>query len=289
MRARFLQFFAGTLFVTSCMGCGDSPVADDLAQREANQIVAELRDHGIEAVTDKERGSKGRYSVSVPSAKFGEAASILSELGLPSEKQPSFIDLVAPSGLLPSSREVEALRLDRAAASEVEILLGQHPAVASVGAVVRVRSIQSGDSPSVSVVIQKRAGSQLDEPPLREIIARAVPGMKPENIVVTIAEQRALPASHSGDTSELVPFLVFWRVPQGDYGGLSLILLGLLVGISALAGVAGYIYGQYSLSRQADAMRLDAIEAGRQMPTISGPLKGTRGDEPDDVEEDKST
>jgi len=261
---RLLSITITLAALASVLGCGESPVADDLAQRDANRIVAELRSRGIEAVTSKERGARGRYSVSVPSSKFGDAAVILNQLGLPEESKPSFSELIEPSGILPSSREVEALRLDRASAAEVESLLSEHPAVVSAGAIVRMRSLQGSDAPTVSVVIQKREGAALDEGAVREIVLRAVPGMRPEGLMVTIAEQRSAPAAAAGaQAGSLVPFLVFWRVPQEDYGGLSLLLLGLLAAISGLAALGGYIFGQYTLSRQTDALRLEGIEGAR--------------------------
>lgn len=273
-----LLFVAGI----SLSGCGDSSVADGLAQRDANEIVAALRARGIEASTEKERGAKGRYTVSVSSDRFGEAAAALTELGLPAEQKLSFGELVAPSGILPSSREVEALRLDRAAAAEIEALLSQHPGVASAGVIVRMRATQSGESPAVSVVVQKRAGDALDEAAVREIVVRAVPGIRPEGIVLMIAEQRPAPVAAQGSGGSLVPFLVFWRVPQDDYGGLSVLLLGLLVGITALAGLAGYIYGQYNFSRHADALRADGLDGGRVVPTIAAPLKRDLGEDEDE-------
>ncbi len=264
-------------------GCGESSVADGVAQREANEIVAALRGRGIEATTAKERGSKGRYTVSVSSERFGEAASLLTELGLPENSNLSFGELVAPSGLLPSSREVEFLRLDRATASELEALLEQHPGVASAGVVVRMRAAPSGEPPSVSVVLQKRADSPLDQQSVRELTLRSVPGLKPEGIVLVVAEQRPVPASAQGDSSSLVPFLVFWRVPQEDYSGLSLLLLGLLMGLSAMAALGGYIYGQYALSRHSDAFRGEGLEAGRVQPTIAAPFERSRDDSDDDA------
>lgn len=267
--------------------CGDSSVADGLAQRDANEIVAALRARGIEASTEKERGAKGRYTVSVSSDRFGEAAAALTDLGLPADQKLSFGELVAPSGILPSSREVEALRLDRASAAEIEALLSQHPGVASAGVIVRMRAAQPGESsavspavsPAVSVVVQKRAGDNLDESAVREIVTRAVPGIRPEGIVLMIAEQRPAPVVAEGSGASLVPFLVFWRVPQDDYGGLSLLLLGLLVGITALAGLAGYIYGQYNLSRHTDVLRTDGLDGGRVVPTIAAPLKRDIGED----------
>lgn len=260
-------------------GCGDSSVADGIAQRDANEIVATLRARGIEASTEKERGSKGRYTVSVPSDRFGEAAATLTELGLPADQKLSFGELLAPSGLLPSSREVEALRLDRAAAAEIEALLSQHPVVSSAGVILRLRAAQPGESPAVSVVIQKRAGELLDESALRSIVVRAVPGIRPEGVVMIVAEQRPPPPVADESDAGLVPFLVFWRVAHEDYGGLSLLLLGLLLGIAGLAGLAGYIYGQYNLSRHTEVVRADGLEGGRIVPTIAGPLKRDLGGE----------
>jgi hypothetical protein len=131
----------------------------------------------------------------------------------------------------------------------------------------------------VSVVVQKRAGDNLDESAVREIVARAVPGIRPEGIVLMIAEQRPAPVVAEGSGASLVPFLVFWRVPQDDYGGLSLLLLGLLVGITALAGLAGYIYGQYNLSRHTDVLRTDGLDGGRVVPTIAAPLNRDIGED----------
>lgn len=279
------RFLLTCLLTASVLGCRESQVADDLAQRDANRIVAELRSRGIEAVTSKERGAKGRYSVSVPSSRFGDAAMILNDLGLPGEAKPSFADLVAASGILPSSREVEAMRLDRASAAEVESLLAEHPAVVSVGAIVRMRSLQGSDAPSVSVIIQKREGSALDELAVRDIVLRSVPGMKPEALMVTIAEQRPAPTLVGIPAADsLVPFLVFWRVPQEDYGGLSILLLGLLAAISGLAALGGYIFGQYNLSRHTDALRLEAIESTKGDPEFR--YLDSRGERNEDEEDE---
>lgn len=275
---RLLRLTMALFLLVAASGCGESSVADGVAQRDANEIVAVLRGRGIDATTAKERGAKGRYSVSVPADRFGEAASVLTELGLPASDKLSFGELVAPSGLLPSSREVESLRLDRAAASELEALLSQHPGIASAGVVVRLRSAPAGEAPAVSVVIQKRLGDSLNDQSVRELVLRTIPGLKPEGIVLLVAEQRPAATVGLENAASLVPFLVYWRVPQEDYGGLSLLLLGLLLGISALAALGGYIYGQYNLSRQAEALRFDGLEGGRIQPTIAGPLKRDSGE-----------
>ena len=46
------------LLLTLVTGCGTSPVADELGQRDANKLVAVLGENGIEATTEKARGAK---------------------------------------------------------------------------------------------------------------------------------------------------------------------------------------------------------------------------------------
>ncbi len=239
------------------VGCASSPVADDVEQREANQIVTILRDNGIDATTEKGRGAKGRYSVKVASSSFGEAVSLLSKLGLPGEKRASFSELMAPHGLLPSSQDVEDLRLDRAMASEVEDLLEGHSAVALASVVVRSHSLPSGGLPSVSIVLQKKRGVDVSPQQIREVVARAVPGVKAEDVLISIGEMPyvAINGSAPGASdANLVPFLVFWKVPATEYRGLAFLLFGLFVLASGLAGIGGYIYGQYSLSKVTDVV-----------------------------------
>ena len=254
-------------------GCGSSPVADDLGQREANQIVAVLRDNGIDATTEKGRGSKARYTVSVASSKFGEAVSLLSKLGLPGEKKASFAELMAPSGILPSSQGVEDLRLDRAIASELEDLLEGHNGVSSANVVVRSHSINSGAESSVSIVILKKKGGALVESDLRQVVGRAVPGVKAENILIAFSEASSAAVGPTGSGS-LVPFLIYWKVPESEYTRLAFLFVALLSLVATLAGVSGYIWGQFSVTRSGDIVSSEV-----------GMAKNRRSEE-EEVEED---
>ncbi len=254
-------------------GCGSSPVADDLGQREANQIVAVLRDNGIDATTEKGRGSKARYTVSVASSKFGEAVSLLSKLGLPGEKKASFAELMAPSGILPSSQGVEDLRLDRAIASEVEDLLEGHNGVSSANVVVRSHSINSGAESSVSIVILKKKGGALVESDIRQVVGRAVPGVKAENILIAFSEAPSAAVGPTGSGS-LVPFLIYWKVPESEYTRLAFLFVALLSLVATLAGVSGYIWGQFSVTRSGDIVSSEV-----------GMAKNRRSEE-EEVEED---
>jgi type III secretory pathway lipoprotein EscJ len=236
-------------------GCSRSPVADDVGQKEANEIVSILRERDIEATVEKLKGGRGRYSVQVASKDFGESVSILASLGLPEEKKASFSDLVAQSGILPSSREVEALRLDRASAAELEELLKGLPGVVAASVVVRSHGLASGVMPSVSAVVQTHPGKVLSSEEVRTLLARTVPGLKSEEIVLSIGEQGS-PRGKFGaserpitETQQLVPFLRIWKVPKDQYAGLATLVVGLIFLVGAIAGLVGYVLGQYFLSR----------------------------------------
>jgi type III secretory pathway lipoprotein EscJ len=239
------------LFVAFSIGCGSSPVADDLVQREANKLVAVLGEHGIEAHVEKGRGSKARYSVQVASGDFGGAVALLTKLGLPAERGASFEDLMAPSGILPPSQDVENLRMDRAISSEVEELLLGHGAVSTVSVIVRSHSIPPGAEPSVSIVAQVKKGTTFDSEKLRDAVSRAVPGVKLSAVSFSVHEQ----AYGDGGVAQepLVPFLTYWKVPVSEYNSLAYLLIGLMSVVAFLTGIAGYIYGQYEALKGGDA------------------------------------
>ena len=241
------------LFLTLLSGCSRSPVADDIAQREANKIVAVLGEHGIEAGTEKSRGSKGRYSVVVASGDFGAAVSLLTKYNLPAEQGASFEELMAPSGILPASADVENLRMDRAIASEVEHLLLGQDGVSSVSVVVRSHSIPRGASPSVSIVAQTSGGT-LDQEKVRELVTKAVPGVQRGDISFSVTQGvRSMNGGEAQWSDPLVPFLKFWRVPVSEYNSLAYLLIGVMSVVALLTGVGGYIYGQYQAAKGSDS------------------------------------
>lgn len=232
-------------------GCSSAPVADDVQQREANQIVAVLGKHKIQANLVKARSGKGKYSVLVKESDFPRAAEVLSRLGLPAEKKPSFQDLTGSNGIIPPSREVEALRLDRAVASELEELLRARSDVASASVLVRMHSREANERPTVTVVIQRSGPRELDISAVREIARRAVSGIQNEDVYVSVAEPADQSEYVESSAAGLVPFLGVWRVPAEDHDGLVALVVLLVCFTGALAGFAGYILGQFNwLNRQ---------------------------------------
>jgi len=264
------------------VGCSSAPVADDVGQREANEIVAVLRERGIKGYVTRGKGASARYSVSVTSSDFGEAASILSRLGLPGERKATFQEMTASSGIIPSSREVEALRMDRALAAQIEDMLRTRSDVYVASAVVRNHAVLGQGRPAVSIVVQRYPNGKLSEQELKDMVAHSVFGVSRDDVYVSLMDAQGFQSDsanhHGSGADELVPFLVYWRVPASEYNQLAALLVGLLVFAAALAALAGYIIGQFNwINRNAvsgRALNPDFSLRATSRGDESGPGKG---------------
>lgn len=271
-------------FILLVVGCNTAPVADDVAQREANEIVAVLSRHDISARLIKTRGGKGRYSVVVSESDFGNAAEVLNQLGLPTEKKPTFQELTALSSIIPPSREVEALRLDRAIASELEDLFRVRNDLGYVSVLVRMHSKGTGERPAVTAVIQKREAKTIDVSELKEVIRRSVPGIEREDIYVSVIDalDKDLTSTPAGET--LVSFLGIGRVVERDHAALVLVVVGLVLFSAALGGLAGYLLGQFNWLRKQGVPHIGksknhASRGGKQLENLDTSKAGQGSEE----------
>lgn len=277
-----IRAIGAAAIVTGMVACSSAPIAQDIAQSQANEIVALLADNGISAVAQKGSGGGARYSVEVDAEYYTRAISLLHRHGLPGEVKRSFNELVAPQGLIPNSREMESLRLDHALATEIEEAVSNHPGVASVRVIVRASFLKDKSEPAVSAVIQQKPGAALNAEALTGVIQRAVPGMRPENVFVSMESAPALSAGDGGLEGvvnvggavvrvPLVPFL-FGRVPKDEYKLFTFGLVGCLVLLGCVGGVLGYWWGYYHRAKpvfddndpDARHLRLDRVR--RDLP-----------------------
>lgn len=257
MIGRLIRLFVvvGLLLVA---GCNSTPIAEGVSQTQANQIVALLNNHGIAAQSSRDTGGS-KYTVEVRRSYYSQAVSLLTEKGYPREEKLTFNELTAQQGFLPSSREMEALRLDHALAGEVEELLESHPAVTEAKVIVRLNSVKENADSGVSVLVQQRFERALQKEEVADIVARAVPGVQRQNITVSLhvlpPEQQIGPnegvQNVNGKVSRvpLISFLLGWRVPEDDYNGFALTLIGCFVAMVVVGAVAGYWYGYYHQSK----------------------------------------
>ncbi len=272
-----MSFGWRTIFRLSCLvtlvsllGCASEQVASDLDQKQANEIVATLADHGISSMAKRGRGSTSSFSVEVDRDYYQLAISVLHAQGLPRAQQPSVEEITRPQGFMPSSREVEALRLDYALGAEIEEKLRTLPGIDSVKVVVRTNLLKSDIEPSASVFVAERAGINLNQQDVINTIQLLVPGVKRERIQVLTQQ----PPSHEVTVSDigaenragvvvhraLVPFLWFFRVPEDDYRTLGGALLGCIVIGILVGGVFGFAIG---LDREARAEGFTKLPAAK--------------------------
>lgn len=255
LRAVFFVLLTAVL-----IGCNSVDIAEDLTQTQANEIVSLLNSKGIASVAQKETGGKARYSVEVKRSFYSQAVSLLAEKGLPSEHKETFSEISASHGLLPNSREMEALRLDHALAIELEETLQNHPSVASAKVMARLHFLKDNAPAGVSVVIQERAGAKLDPDEIVQIVLRGVPGIKKESIYISthLPPEDNIVNSNDGVFNAkgrvirvpLVPFLLAWRVPEDDYSGLALTLSGCIVLVALVGALVGYWYGYFQQTKR---------------------------------------
>jgi len=230
-------------------GCNTVPVAEEVDQRQAVEITAWLNSHGIAATATKER--KG-YAVKVRRSAYSQAISLISQKRLPSELKMSFKQLVGEPGIIPSSREVEAMRLDHAMALELEEMLENHPAVSSAKVVVRINFRGQSPAPGVSVVIQQRPGAEVALEQIRKLVSAAAPGVSQENIQIAVApvEKEGGVVAEVGKFHQdgkvlsvpLAPFL-FWRVPEGSLTVMAITFVGISLLALLVGMLAGYALG----------------------------------------------
>lgn len=229
----------------SLIGCGSTPVAQDLNQSQANEIVALLTTRGIPAVAHKETGGKGLFAVQISPDDYGAAVTLLHERGLPSETRTTAQELLAPQGIIPSSREMEALRLDHALAAQIEEMLQSHPSISKARGVVRLNFLKDGQNPSASLVVElKSAAPVLSDADVAAIVMSALPGISRESVSIQLAPALQDPDSSGprniAQAEPMVEFLWFWKVPQSEYLGLALFFSGALILVGLVAAGLGY-------------------------------------------------
>ena len=246
-------------------GCGDVDLVSDVSQSKANQIVALLSQNGVEAMATRASGGRGRYTVDVDRSSYSRAVTLIADAGLPGEDEQTFSDLVSSHGMLPNSREIEALRVDRALGLELEEQLRAHPGVVAARVVVRMNFVKNNATASVSAVVQTRPGEIIKAEDLQPLMLRAIPGIDSSQIFITIQPRQALSArpdegvDASQDGSVRIPlrdFLIFWRVPAGEYRGLALTLVCCMALVGLLGGLLGFWYAQMSQRAEVDAARM---------------------------------
>ena len=224
----------GALLFASALALGACGVDVEhaLDERQANQIVALLDEHGIAA--DKARDEAGEgYKVAVARADLARSFQILDAFDLPRRGRRGMSETLAERSLVPSTAE-ERARLSAAGAAELERTLERVPGVVSA----RVHLAQADgvrfDSPApparAAVLLRTDGAPGISAADVQALVAGATSGLDPASVAVVVAAGR--PPASGGGLETVGPL----RVARGERGRVVAIAasaLALLVALGA--------------------------------------------------------
>jgi type III secretion protein J len=205
--AAFLRLAAAITGVLLLAGC-KSELYTDLDQRQANEIVATLLQHGIAA--DRSFGKDDRVSVSVDSSRFAEAVTILNDNGLPKQKFATLGDVFKRDGLV-SSPVQESAQMIFALSQELSRTVSDIDGVLTA----RVLLVLPENDPlrekvvpsSASVFIRYRADMPIEHlvPQIKMLVANGVAGLSYDKVSVILVpvQTHDAVASHEARAADL--------------------------------------------------------------------------------------
>jgi type III secretion protein J len=173
----------------------------NLDQRQANQIVATLRQHGIPA--DRSAGKGDRITVSVDESRFAEAVTVLSDNGLPKEEFATLGEVFKRDGFV-SSPVQERAQMIYALSQELSRTVSEIDGVLSA----RVHLVLPENDPlrqqlvpsSASVFIRYRANLPINDlvPQIKLLVANGVAGLSYDKVsVVPVVAAERPPATRN--------------------------------------------------------------------------------------------
>lgn len=269
---KLLQALTLLCMILLASGCSSVPVAEDIGQHQAIEIVALLQANGITASAERQVGGRAQYTVEVRQSAYAEAVAILASRSLPSKEKETFSDFVAPRGFLPDSRETEALRLDHALGLQLEELLSTLPGVLRARAIVRQNfgTLGSGGSVSVFLLVDERFA--IGAAAIRETASKVVPGTSPESVFLSIQKGSAGAPPvfvvegtlrKDGEVVQvpLIPFVLGLRIPEEDYVGIILFFGGFALLALGAGLLVGYWIGflKTEVSRPANTLNIPRL------------------------------
>jgi type III secretion protein J len=185
LAARLVAAVICAAAVASCK----SELYTDLDQRQANQIVATLREHGIPA--DRSPGKGGRMSVSVDESRFAEAVQVTNDNGLPKEEFSTLGQVFKKEGFIASPVE-ERAQMIFALSQELSKTVSEIEGVLSA----RVHLVLPENDPlrqqlvpsSASVFIRHRASAPINDliPQIKMLVANGVAGLSYDKVSVIL-------------------------------------------------------------------------------------------------------
>ncbi|WP_296428268.1 type III secretion system inner membrane ring lipoprotein SctJ [Yoonia sp.] len=236
---------AGTfLLLALALGGCKEVLYSELAEREANEMVAVLASEGIGA--SRERDKKGIYTISVESVDIAAAVTLLRAANLPQEKFESFGDVFSAEGIISTPFEQQAryvYALNQELSHTLTSLDGIRTARVLITSPPQGRYDRTPPPATASVTIEHPRDVDITKQvsTIKSIVAHAVPNLDYDDVAVALfaaggpimmapAENMSLPVSSAGIFGTKALVAGFWRqilmvVGLLSFGAVLMILL----------------------------------------------------------------
>lgn len=238
--AKILLFSTTILFI----GCREKVILQDLSQIQANSAVASLVRSGVGAYFERS-GSSNSFAVVIDENDYSRASLILDNIPHWKRGGDNFDKLTESSSLFPSSREMEALKLDLAQSVKLRDLFLTIPGVETAEVNLRINSANKNTGPSATILLVGNL-AKLDKASLLQMAQSSVPEVLPEQIFIDIINRK----SDGADLNVAVkmipfpfPFVSSLWVAEESRNKLVWVVVGWIIGSGLIFGTLGFLLG----------------------------------------------
>lgn len=202
-------FVALALALSAC----SVPVASNLDESQANQIVVALDRAGLVAEKELDPAGEGRFRVMVKREDAPRAFLALREEDLPAPPATGVLDAMGKGSLVPSQL-AEHAQYVAGIAGELERTLrgidGVQSARVHLSLPLRDTFADAPrERPTASVLVKHRGATPpLDAEKVRHLVAGAAPGLAPDDVAVVFVARPALAPSPERELTQIGPLTV---------------------------------------------------------------------------------
>lgn len=238
---------AGAALLALLAGC-ETSLRDNLSESEADDIVALLRQEGVES--RKQRGDTDGWSIVIEEDAEAGAKQLLHLYGAPRLPHPTVADIFPGTGLLPSEVEEHAryqFALGHDLASTIEQIDGVLASRVHVAMPRHNPRVRERQAPTASVFVRYRSDQRVDlmKHQIRTLVAQALPGADEADI--SVMSVPVFPPVGAGNTRLSRSWFGVRYAPEASARVTALVVLPWVL----LAAVLGFLAWRLGLHRTA--------------------------------------
>lgn len=183
------RFLFSILLIAVFAGCNDVDLYSGLKERDANEMVAILKSHGI--VCTKKQGEEKTWGVTVPSDHFSDAVDLLKNSGYPKDDYVGVGEVFKKSGIVSSPSE-ERIRFMHALSQDLSETLSRIDGVLEA----RVHIVLPNNSPlgeqlrpsSAAVFIKYQYGVDWEAqiPEIKNLVVDSIEGLTYDKVTTAV-------------------------------------------------------------------------------------------------------